>query len=121
MKRHTIVRMRYFDQSCVRRSALETGHEVPGGLREIAPDLEDRDEFPVPRKRCVERAERVADPAPFLYRRVARVATVDHVPDEAAHNANSAFSRHQSFSLAIESEIAKRLHFERGDGADDPG
>src|SRR2546423_6609107 len=114
-----IVLVGHFDRHRVGGSAVESGNELPRRLSEITPNFEDRHKFPIGRKRRVERTERVGDATPFFDGSVARVATVDHVPDKAAHDANPLFPRHQSPARIIKLKFTERLHFERGDGADD--
>src|SRR5258705_12078595 len=113
--------MRHLDWSRVRGRAVERGDELARGLGEIAADLENGNELPILGKRRVESAQRVGDAAPFLYRRVSWVSPVDHVPDEAAHDAGPPFARHQIPGPVVKSEPTKGLHFERGDSADDSG
>src|SRR5450759_1476381 len=120
VKRYTIVRVWHLDRRGVRGGPVEIGDELPGGLREVAPDLEDWNELPFRWKRGIERAERVGDAAPFLDRRVSRITSMDDVPDETAHDSNAFLSRHRA-SAGHHLQLAQLLHFERGDRADDAG
>ena len=61
-----------------------------GARGEIVADLDERHDLPVARQRRVESAERVGDAAPFLDRRRARLAPVDHIPDEGADDPDAA-------------------------------
>src|ERR1700682_1288631 len=61
---HSVIGMRNFDRGLSGSSALEACDELPTRLREIAPHLEDWNELPARRQRCLERTERVGDSAP---------------------------------------------------------
>src|ERR1700682_3296411 len=76
---HSVIGMRNFDRGRSGSSSLEASDKLPRRLREIAPHLEYRNEFPVRRQRCRERAERISDSAPFLHGRVTGVSSVNHV------------------------------------------
>src|SRR2546423_1342565 len=90
----TIIRMRHLYWCGIWSSSIEMGDEITRGIREVAADFQDRDEFPFRRKSGVERTERVRDATPLFDRRIARVATVNHVPHETPHDSNSLLPRH---------------------------
>src|SRR5262249_37669391 len=72
------------DRPPVARDAVKPTHELSRGMCEIFADLDDGNDLPILAQRGVHSAERVADAAPFLDRRRARVAPVDDVPDDGA-------------------------------------
>src|ERR1700737_3837424 len=117
---HSVIGMRYFDRSRSGSGSVEASDELSRRLREIAPHLEDRNKLPVRRQRCLERAERVSDAAPFLHGRVAGISPVNYVPDEAPHHPNASVVHHR-VSAKVTLKLTERLHLERGDRSDDTG
>lgn len=87
MKRNAVVTMRHFNWSGVRGNLPEILEKITSARRKIVPDLRDRDELPVVRKRSFKSAERVRDAAPFLNGRIMRIPAENDVPDEAANDA----------------------------------
>ena len=96
MQHDAIVGVGDFDWRCSRRDAIQMRYEGARRVGEVAPNFEDGNEFPVGGERRVERTERVGDPAPLLHWRITWVATMNHVPDERPHHANTFFSRQSS-------------------------
>jgi hypothetical protein len=93
---HAVVGIGHDDRAPVRRHPAEPAHELRRRRREILSDLDDRNDLPVLRQRGVHPAERVADPAPFLDRGRARVAAIDHVPNDRTDDADAALARHDA-------------------------
>src|SRR3954470_11966627 len=89
-----IVRVGNLDRTSARGAAVQMRDEIPRRVRQVSAHLQNGNELPFRTECCVECAERVGDSAPLFDRRVARIATVNHVPDETAHYADAFLRRH---------------------------
>src|SRR5690242_21556565 len=93
MKNDPVVGSGHLDTAGPRREPRQPAEQSLRLSREVAPDLDERNDLPLGRETRVQSRERIGDTAPFFDWRSERITTVDQVPHQRADNTDRKSTR----------------------------